>query len=356
MYIPIFSSLASKPRHTTWDLDKLVKLVQISAIIIGGVWILYEYIDYKRQAGKLGVVLSELNTKSEEQNIDLKKIQLKYADEQQKTLQQQQQLQIELDKVIIRDKENDHKLKAIELQYADQQHKIQQQQARLALDIAAMNINTQRTEGQLKGLELKNAQERNLQYDYSLTLKKKSVDERDNRYLATLFLSLKNTSKSDLEITYIVVEYFSGRPQNNTAPTTVQVLRIVSPPTILDSINPTDTVDRNGLVWSRIGYDAQMIGISRSAMDYDWRIIGDNGRFRYDFENGGSAIGVWKAGEETYFNKYYEIIADSKDYIGFTINVCFNKCRNPVDFWTFPASKSISDAETNNSVAVQAGN
>lgn len=342
------SPTRQRRRIIKWDIDKTQKLIQIIAILVGGLWILYEYIDYKRQANKLGVVLAELNTKSEEQNIGLKEIQLRYADEQQKTLQQQQKLQIELDKINILDKEKDSKLKAIELQYADQQHRIQQQQASLAIDIARLNISTQKTEGELKGLELKNAQERNMKYAYNLSLKKKSKDKTDNAYLATLHFELKNTGKTDLEVTYTIVEYFTGSTGRATLGTEqARVMRIGSPPSIVG-------VPRNigGIVWSKIGYDAQRTGTGLEIMRNDFRLIGEDGRFRFNFDVGGGATGIWKAGEETYFNKVYEIVADPNGYIAFVINMCFNKCQDPVDFWYFPYSRAISEAEQNNDSAL----
>lgn len=244
-------------------LDALVKVVRILAVIAAGAWVVVEYFDYKHELNKLNVGIAGLKVQSQEIDVTLKQIQLRYADAQAREALASQQADTILKQMAVRRAEDTHTELATRLKI---------------------------TKGPVKGTS--------------------------RTYIAAFGLKLVNKSGKPVTVSYVVIDYFLRHVADELGKrmADARVLRISAPPHLFDP--PAQS--QSG--WRHAGYDAHIVKETLASIV----TLQPPAIRSYRFEVGGGGTGSWAPDEGIDIEYPYYIAGQDGDMVGFSAAICLN--------------------------------
>jgi len=288
---------AENEKKIPYWLDTLVSLVQPLSIVIGGCWIAFLYFTYQEKADKADLTSKQLS------------------------IQQAQIL----------------------LQTQQQSNKLDLDLKKLSLDQARITLETQQTERELNKAQLatevelkkqevilnrlkEKQQEHDVEYSnsyrssYEMTLRAVKLKESNsdiNDYRVSVDFSLKNESTVRYELSYLAVEYYSGRPNdsNEKSAGEVRFALIGTPPSIVNS-----EAESGDIEWFRIAPPNASVW-SLAAEDLgSWDFLIDPS-VKFNGANTGPIV----PGGKTQFSYDYIVRARPGTYLGFVVDWIINR-------------------------------
>jgi len=287
-----------EPRsYSFWASDRLLHLIQAVSLLIGGCWVLIRFIDFEREAKHISLKREELATQLAQFSLDYQRSQSSLR---------------------IAELTNSVRLKELEIQFKE-------------------------LEGKQAAIELTVSNDKRIEYSEGLEIEvlEGSAVDSQVQYLAHLTLSIKNISSVPLNIDFIVIDAFVQNLSDYAREETQASVKPlgIAPNFFFNDLKPKEGFQVNEWNWvSRESFISDTISESTRKF-LEKRYINVS-----KIKAGGSAIGVWKPGETTYFKKRYIVKGTPGDNLAFVINVCFNGCDNGPDKWFFPNSKILPRA------------
>ena len=207
----ILSSLRT-PSKNSFNLDKFYTFVQISAIIVAGIWALREYIEFRSEHEKL--ILN----------------QLKFQVEQQDIAKSQQELTVK--------------------------------SAELSLLLNEQSLITKKKE-----LENLVSQKITDLQNNLIVEKIKSFQDGTNLYKGGVELELVNTGDEEFEITYSITQYFIGLFPQDTLE--INKMIFINPPPDIFNYAPKGYIH-----WENIGHSSGIYGSTKYDLRHSFRGFG----------------------------------------------------------------------------------
>jgi hypothetical protein len=186
-----------KKKHGRINLHDIVQIIQMAALVAGGIWALFEFRTFKSENSRL-------------------------------TLEQQR--------------------------FAVQQQEIGKEQQKLSLEMAKVSLAYQEKQDALSGLALSKSKQKRREFNSDLTAKPVSP-AKNNVFCVDVEFKVTNTSDAEFVVTYSLIEIFIAEPVPMLR-TNLDVITIPTPPAITDGVyNPKTAA---GLKWKKLAGKAHV--------------------------------------------------------------------------------------------------
>jgi hypothetical protein len=218
-------SEVSRKEQRRFDLHDAAQIVQVAALVAGGIWALFEFRTFKSENSRL-------------------------------TLEQQR--------------------------FAVQQQEIAREQQKLSIDMATVSLAYQKKQDELSGLALSKSKQTRFEFNSHLTAKPVSQSRKNGVFSVDVEFKVTNTSDTDFVVTASVIEIFIAEPVPMLR-SNLDVITISFPPAITDTFyNPKPAA---GLEWKKIAgkahvFQEEPLGPSLLLGNYPNPIIGGGGTLR----------------------------------------------------------------------------
>jgi hypothetical protein len=310
------------PKKSNIDfLDSLLKFVQIMAVLFSGLWVLYQFLSFQREANRLSFKQQELATQQSEFNLRTQQAAEK-ANLAQITLAAQQA------EFTLQTQRSQKELRDQDLKYSVESKRLENESSRVAL-ISKTTYRASR----------------------SSTLIARLLS--NGLYEIILNPGIKNVGDTTFEVSLIIVDSYVGQinPELVSKPM-VGIPRARMSQNLLRRV-VTDPPGR----WHQSvpgAVDWHLVATSASAysMAYEdvlrWYSDGDPDTNQF-------GTGPWKPGEEVDFRPRLIVSAGPTDYVGFSVHIIVNRAKTEDDIWWFAEYEPLEVALKNESLPKNRG-
>lgn len=293
------------PKVSRFDSEKIMKTIQLLAIIISGCWVLYTYWTYQKKADENNLKLGELNKENtileiskNRQDSIMKMIDLGYYER--------------LSELNLKRLKQDSGLKSIELNYAN--------------ELNQLNTQNKKFDNDLKGLQVAFAKDVKIEYTDSLHIIKIGKIKNDlNEYKVEVYLKITNQSQNQLEISYTVLEGFIQDIEVDTLNLNSRAVLFGAPPDFFHQ-----TFFKDGFCYPFESTFFKKITTEGHIYSKEEKeILKNKYAFGYYICNrsfdGGLLTGIYKPGEYGYFSMKCTVIAKKNTMLTFCTSLILNK-------------------------------
>jgi hypothetical protein len=309
--------------------DRYFKYAQILAIAVGGAWVGFEYLSFKRVSDRLGNKLSAVSFQEKQMDIQLKDLQVKHAERDQEIEYLRRQTELRLAELGIADKQ-------VQLRYLEQDKRLQQVQNELS-------IKEQQRQGELSELKLNLIKSHQIEYTDDLKVAI-STEHPDGTVEgeASLYFGVKNKAAVQLEVSATVIQGFIGTIDlRSESADGTSILPMNLPPNIFSqrSLGP--------IHWRQVLSQTFIYGASLGVLLHKESFF--QAQNPYDFQTGGGITGLYRQNEGSDLTYSYAFKCKKNMALGFVTNVIFNQGAGDGNHWYFPHSHRFwsVDRQTN---------
>ncbi len=317
-------------------IEKVLPLIQVLGLVVGGCWIMFRYLSHERQAQEIALEQSRLNyqqasavalTQQQAEEAHLSQLRLgnqqaslalKVQDKAQDLGLEQQRLTNEQARLVLRTNEAQRSLRHEELEKSVQ---LQQQ-----------DIELKRLQQTKATHDIEYSQHYRFSRDFTLTAQKRGEINNLAEYAATYSFSFENKSEVQFEMSLFVLDIYVGVPKiQDPGATLVQPLG-----------TPTDRCEKGAIQWKLVGTTGSILADAFGTIQSPWDgVIGELHLLR-----GGPGTAVLKPTQTLLYNEDYLVRAPKNAYLAIVMSYCFNRCKNNDDLYSRVNWLSLADAAT----------
>ncbi|MBO9683019.1 MAG: hypothetical protein J7502_10190 [Flavisolibacter sp.] len=311
--------------------EKTLELIKIAGYILGGIWIVYLYLQHEKSLkeleynrGVLELKKDSLDIVKSRQEDTLRQLELKYANA--------------LKTGEVKALENQLRNSSIELKYKDLENQLALQKARFDIDAANLNIKAQEIDNELNGIKLKYSKDRRIESKVTLAATKLGRDVQGKYlYKVDVRYDITNNSEVELEISMIAVElYLNLLGYKYLKDDDVKAVATYDVPNIFNKTRfsgegyflAPPKMDSNYIIpspWQRVGYDCGVFAKSEYFLkDSSHYVLKTYLKDKF-FSTGTFCTGILKPKEATFFERSYFIRAQPENILGLSLNLVLNK-------------------------------
>lgn len=341
----ILQTLKKNEKQSKVSISQVFTLVQLLAILLSGCWVIYQYLDYQKEANELDISKIKLEIEKSRQDSIIKEIDIRYNEALILASMQSQNLRNDFDLIKLQyaDLLSRHEVKSKELENA-----IKSVDAVFAEEIKNLEIKRNQIEVESREFTLQKRKKRKLidLYGCNCELIKENY-KNANLYRCNLEVNLKNDSEDDIKVSATIFEmYLANLDLKLSYYEGINQHIITSPPNIFNSrinfnqyylsASEEDTkrkreeYERNSrthwhLITRESNYFAgSYLALTKKFEDY-FDISKDN------VIQGSSGTGILKPGESFSFTKTCYFTADESHIAGVGINLILNDAKTNED-------------------------
>jgi hypothetical protein len=322
-----------------WGLETISKAVQVLSVVIGGAWVLYQYMQHTNEQERLRTQQLELS--NEQQRIANAQVTALAAAERETKLIGLKQQEASLRQFELTASTEAERAKTL---LAQQRFSLQQNKLLADSELRKQELAVQSADidNRLKGATLKLNEQSRVSASHDLEVK----CEPDGKYYGTFKISVQNTASIDVELTIAVNHKFigalSGR-QASLAPTLRQRptgseaappadfdfdIAVINPPPIPIAGRPS--VGR--VNWRSVGGQAYYYPSSKHGLpklgNYDWLM-------------GGGGTKLLRPGDKSEYEEPFLITAVSGSWVGVSHTIGIDGAKDGDSIFNFYGWKRL---------------
>jgi hypothetical protein len=333
-------SLRTRMRSLTTE--SLLNTVQALAIVIGGCWVMYQYLTHERELANVSLEQQRLSTAQAKalastqvaaENARLRQLELanKQAEVALSRQHEAQELAVEQQRL-------SNEQSRLTLQINESQRSLRHDELAKTVELLKHDVQLKRLQEIKTQREVDNSGRYKFERTFSLTsAKERDINEKTAEYAVRFSFDFANRSDLPFEISVFIIDYYVGMPLSDTDTTTA--VRPISLPR--DRWNPGRTED-GALLWQHVGATGSIHAeaVGRITEPWDYVIEGVH------LGMGPGGTGVVKPGLTLGSDDTYLVRAPKGGYIAFVMSYCFERCKNNDDLYSITKWTTL-DADTN---------
>jgi len=303
--------------------------VQAVAIVIGGAWIMYQYLAHDRERSNLALQQQKLSTVQAEalattqvasemsrvRQLELANLQATIA---LGTQAEAQRLAIEQQRLTNRQAD-------LTLQITNSQKELRHDELQKTIENLQHDINLKQAQTIKAELDVKTSQRYKFAPRFSISSgKDRDIDSNISEYAVKYSFDVENRSEVPFEMSMFILDYYTATTESD-ATQGLSVRRIAVPPNRWNPFSDTTGAVR----WQKAGTYASIYSAARGRIQSPWDSVVSDAAF----VSGAGGTGIVRPGLSVGSSDTYLVRAPKGAYIAFVMSYCLNRCENNDDLY-----------------------